>query len=77
MILLAAGADGHEGQGVLGELNRSTAEGYKYAAEKFGVLFKKYCDGRILIGGAVGYQTFKETLETCSLVVEAIYDLNK
>jgi acetoin utilization deacetylase AcuC-like enzyme len=58
VILLAAGADGHEGEhwGL-----KYTYEGYSYAANKVAELAKKHCKGRVLIGGAGGYQPFTHT----------------
>jgi acetoin utilization protein AcuC len=58
VILLAAGADGHEGErwGL-----KYTYEGYSYAANRVAELAKKYCQGRVLIGGAGGYQPFTHT----------------
>ena len=74
VILLAAGADGHTGAGNLGLINNYTAEGFRYAAEMVGEMANKYCQGRVLIGGAGGYQPLKETPETWALVVETIYN---
>jgi len=34
----------------------------------------KYSQGRVIIGGAGGYQPLKETPETWALVVETIYN---
>jgi hypothetical protein len=34
----------------------------------------KHADGRVIIGGAGGYQPLKETPETWALVVETIYN---
>ena len=34
----------------------------------------KHSQGRVIIGGAGGYQPFKETPETWALVVSTIYD---
>ena len=74
VVLLAAGADGHTGVGNLGQINNFTAEGFTYAAETIADLANKYCQGRVLIGGAGGYQPLKETPETWALVVETIYN---
>lgn len=73
VILVAAGADGHTGVGNLGSINNFTAAGFKYAAEVIARLANKHSHGRVLIGGAGGYQPLKETPETWALVVETIY----
>ena len=77
VILLAAGADGHEGQGNLGSIANFTKAGYKYAAEMIARKATEYANGRVLIGGAGGYQPLKETPETWALVVETIYNNTK
>ena len=77
VILLAAGADGHSGDSALGQTNNYTAEGFKYAAELIAACARKHSQGRVLIGGAGGYQPLKETPETWALVVETIFDLTK
>ena len=77
VILLAAGADGHAGQGNLGEINRFTEAGFRYAAETVAQLANEFAGGRVLIGGAGGYQPLKETPETWALVVETIYNQTK
>lgn len=74
VILLAAGADGHEGQGNLGSIANYTKAGFKYAAEMIASKANAYSQGRVLIGGAGGYQPLKETPETWALVVETIYN---
>ncbi len=74
VILLAAGADGHTGANNLGVDSNYTALGYKYAAEMVADMANKYSQGRVLIGGAGGYQPHKETPETWALVVETIYN---
>ncbi|NBW73256.1 MAG: hypothetical protein EBR26_02455 [Microbacteriaceae bacterium] len=74
VILLAAGADGHTGVSNLDTTNNYTAEGFKYAAEMVADMALKYSDGRVLIGGAGGYQPYKETPETWALVVGTIYN---
>jgi len=71
IILLAAGADGHIGS-PLAE-NEFTQVGYKAAAERVVELANKYANGRVLIGGAGGYQPYKETPETWANVVGTIY----
>jgi acetoin utilization protein AcuC len=74
VILLAAGADGHEGIGNLGTIANYTKAGFKYAAEMIASKANEYSQGRVLIGGAGGYQPLKETPETWALVVETIYN---
>ncbi len=69
VILLAAGADGHEGEhwGL-----KYTYEGYSYAANKVAKLAKKHCQGRVLVGGAGGYQPFTHTPRIWANVVSEI-----
>jgi acetoin utilization protein AcuC len=69
VILLAAGADGHEGEhwGL-----KYTYEGYSYAANKAAELAKKHCQGRVLVGGAGGYQPFTHTPRIWANVVKEI-----
>jgi acetoin utilization deacetylase AcuC-like enzyme len=69
--ILIAGADGHIGS-PLAE-NEFTQVGYKAAAERVVELANKYANGRVLIGGAGGYQPYKETPETWANVVGTIY----
>jgi acetoin utilization deacetylase AcuC-like enzyme len=63
VILLAAGADGHEEAGNLGKLNNYTYEGFAYAAEMVAKAASKYAKGRVLIGGAGGYRPLDHTPE--------------
>jgi acetoin utilization protein AcuC len=72
VILLAAGADGHEGANAIGVNSNYTAAGFKYAAEMVAEMAIKHSDGRVIIGGAGGYQPLKQTPETWALVVETI-----
>ena len=74
VILLAAGADGHTGVNNLGVNNNYTATGFKYAAEMIADMASKHSEGRVIIGGAGGYQPLKETPETWALVVTTIYN---
>ena len=69
VILLAAGADGHQGEhwGL-----KYTYEGYSYAAKKVAELANKHCQGRVLIGGAGGYQPLSHTPRIWANVVNAI-----
>ena len=71
IILLAAGADGHVGSPLAN--NQYTQSGFKAAAERVVELANKYAQGRVLIGGAGGYQPYKETPETWANVVSTIY----
>jgi acetoin utilization protein AcuC len=70
VILLATGADGHEGEhwGL-----KYTYDGYHYAAGVIADLANKYSDGRVLIGGAGGYQPFTHTPRVWANVVKDIY----
>jgi acetoin utilization protein AcuC len=74
VILLAAGADGHFGSSNLTELAKFTSNGFTYAAEVVAEMAIKHAEGRVLIGGAGGYQPLKETPETWALVVSTIYN---
>jgi acetoin utilization protein AcuC len=74
VILLAAGADGHTGANGIGVDSNYTSAGFKYAAEMVAEMANKHADGRVIIGGAGGYQPLKETPETWALVVETIYN---
>ena len=73
VILLAAGADGHAGPNLLGASNTYSTLGFAFVADMVGNLAKEFCQGRVLIGGAGGYQPLKETPEIWSLVVRKIY----
>jgi acetoin utilization protein AcuC len=72
VILLAAGADGHEGQNGLGIRNQYTYAGFEYAADMVAELAEKH-NALVLIGGAGGYQAFDHTPEIWARVVERIY----
>lgn len=74
VILVAAGADGHTGVGNLGAIANYTSDGFRYAAEMIADKALAYADGRVLIGGAGGYQPLDETPTTWALVVETIYN---
>lgn len=71
VILLATGADAHEGEywGL-----KFTYEGYDYASKKVAEWANKYAEGRVLIGGAGGYQPHTHTPRIWANVVENIYD---
>ena len=73
VILVAAGADGHQGANNLGVSNQYTYAGFEYAATRIGELAREFCDGRVLIGGAGGYQPLDHTPEIWARVVETIY----
>lgn len=72
VILLAAGADGHEGANNLGLENRYTYAGFEYAADVVAALAEKH-NALVLIGGAGGYQPLDHTPEIWARVVERIY----
>jgi len=74
VILLAAGADGHTGANLIGVDSNYTEVGFKYAAEMVAEMAIKHSEGRVLIGGAGGYQPDKETPQTWALVVGTIYN---
>jgi acetoin utilization protein AcuC len=69
VILLATGADAHEGEswGL-----KYTYEGYAYAAQKVAEWANTYSKGRVLIGGAGGYQPHTHTPRIWANVVEDI-----
>lgn len=68
VILLATGADGHEGEawGI-----KYTLDGYRYAAEKIAEMANLY-GARVLIGGAGGYQPYTFTPRIWAEVVKTI-----
>ena len=70
VILLATGADGHEGEnwGL-----KYTYDGYHYASKVVAELANKFADGRVLIGGAGGYQPYTHTPRVWANVVKDIY----
>lgn len=74
VILLATGADGHEGEnwGL-----KYTYEGYLYASQKVAEMANKYAEGRVLIGGAGGYQPHTHTPKVWATVVRNIYRLTR
>jgi acetoin utilization protein AcuC len=73
VILLAAGADGHGGQSNLGSSNAYTYGGFTQAAQKVTELANEHSQGRVLIGGAGGYQPHDHTPRIWATVVETIY----
>jgi acetoin utilization protein AcuC len=74
VILLAAGADGHAGTNNLGVNSNFSYRGFENAAKIVGALARKHSQGRVLIGGAGGYQPLDHTPEIWSLVVSEIYN---
>jgi acetoin utilization protein AcuC len=70
IILLAAGADGHEGEswGI-----KYTFEGYLESARRIADMANKHTRGRVLIGGAGGYQPESWTPAIWAGVVSTIY----
>jgi acetoin utilization protein AcuC len=72
IILLAAGADGHKTD-PLATL-QFDYPGYKYASQAVARIANKYSQGRILIGGAGGYQPIIHTPYIWAGVVSWIYD---
>ena len=73
VILLAAGADGHGGESNLGSSNNYTYEGFNQAAKQVAHWANTYSQGRVLIGGAGGYQPLDHTPRIWANVVETIY----
>jgi len=71
VILLATGADGHEGEswGL-----KYTYDGYHYASKVVAELANKFTGGRVLIGGAGGYQATTHTPRIWANVVSDIYN---
>lgn len=70
IILLATGADGHKEDGW--NMNY-TDTGFEKSAEVVADLANKYCQGRVLIGGAGGYRPYDATPRVWATVVETIY----
>lgn len=70
VILLAAGADGHESEewGM-----KWTLDGYTEAAGVVAKLANEYSNGRVLVGGAGGYQPHDWTPKIWSTVMTALY----
>jgi|694.fasta_scaffold77509_3 acetoin utilization protein AcuC len=73
VILLAAGADGHEGDNNLGVKSNFSYKGFLRSAKVVASLAIKHCQGRVIIGGAGGYQPLDHTPEIWSQVVSTIY----
>jgi acetoin utilization protein AcuC len=73
VILLATGADGHAGSDNLGGSNRYTYAGYDYAARRVAEASASMSEGRVLMGGAGGYQPLTHTPRIWANVVKTIY----
>jgi acetoin utilization protein AcuC len=71
VILLATGADGHKTD-PLSTINFDY-EGYAYASQVVAEIAKKHTEGRVLIGGAGGYQPHSHTPRIWAQVVTDIY----
>jgi acetoin utilization protein AcuC len=74
VILLAAGADGHKGSNNLGVNSNFSYEGFVNAAKIVASLAVKHSQGRVIIGGAGGYQPLDHTPEIWFQVVSTIFD---
>jgi acetoin utilization protein AcuC len=74
VILLAAGADGHAGINNLGVNSNFSYRGFVNAAKIVGALARKHSQGRVLIGGAGGYQPLDHTPEIWLQVVSEIFN---
>lgn len=72
VVLLATGADAHRTD-PLSSLNFDFP-GYEHAARTAGQIASTYASGRILIGGAGGYQPFGYTPQIWAEVVSKVYD---
>jgi len=70
IILLAAGADGHESD--MWDM-RYTMDGFLDSARRVAVLANEYSEGRVLIGGAGGYRAETWTPTIWAGVVGTIY----
>jgi acetoin utilization protein AcuC len=73
VILLATGADGHSGEGNLGNINNYSYAGFEQAALMVSSAANAHANGRVLIGGAGGYQPLDHTPRIWANVVETIY----
>jgi acetoin utilization protein AcuC len=71
VILLATGADGHKTD-PLASL-QFDYDGYNYASNVIARIANKYANGRVLIGGAGGYQPHTHTPAIWTEVVSTIY----
>jgi acetoin utilization protein AcuC len=73
VILVAAGADGMGGANDLGMRNTYTFAGFQHAALAVAEAATRWSNGRVLIGGAGGYQPLTHTPRVWANVVETIY----
>jgi acetoin utilization protein AcuC len=73
VILLAAGADGHVGVNNLDVYSNYSYGGFVRAAALVAALAIAHSKGRVIIGGAGGYQPLDHTPEIWSLVANEIY----
>ena len=73
VILLAAGADGHSGINNLGVNSNFSYGGFVRAAALVAELAIAHSKGRVIIGGAGGYQPLDHTPEIWSQVVSEVY----
>lgn len=71
VILLATGADAHETDPL--STTKFTYTGYDFAAKTVARIANKHTNGRVLIGGAGGYQPHTHTPRIWSRVVSIIY----
>ena len=71
IILLATGADAHETDPL--SSTKFTYKGYEYASKVVARIARNHTEGRILIGGAGGYQPHTHTPRIWSEVVSTIY----
>lgn len=71
IILLATGADGHETDPL--STIKFTYDGYLNAADTIVRIARKHTDGKVLIGGAGGYQPHTHTPRIWSEVVTTVY----
>jgi acetoin utilization deacetylase AcuC-like enzyme len=70
-VLLATGADAHKTDPLSGL--QFDYPGYAYAAKQIAKIANKYSNGRVLIGGAGGYQPYTHTPKIWAEVVKTVY----
>ena len=73
VILVAAGADGMGGANDLGMRNEYSYSGFQHAALAVAEAATRWSNGRVLIGGAGGYQPLTHTPRVWANVVETVY----
>ena len=71
VVLLATGADAHKTDPLSGL--QFDYPGYAYAAKQIAKIANKYSNGRVLIGGAGGYQPYTHTPKIWAEVVKTVY----